>query len=201
MRRGVVRRWVVRVVVCLLLGAVVNVAVAWGCVVCGPSSLTTPGTGAHTYASDLFGYPTFVSGDFDIRVLGYQQVELTNAGSGMQGANVWRAEFAHRAGWPMFAVSGTSFGEYRDQRPSELPSRWLLEFGQPASTLRVELPYRLVWPGSAINTVFYAVMLWLLFAAPFTLRRRRRVRKGLCVKCAYPVGESDICTECGRAVR
>ena len=60
------------------------------------------------------------------------------------------------------------------------------------------LPLRAVWPGFAINTLFYAVILWLLFAAPFALRRRIRVRRGMCPACAYPVGDSDVCTECGR---
>jgi hypothetical protein len=49
--------------------------------------------------------------------------------------------------------------------------------------------------------VFYAAILWLLFAAPFALRRRRRIKRGLCPKCAYPVGESPVCTECGAAVK
>ena len=59
----------------------------------------------------------------------------------------------------------------------------------------------LLWRGFAINTVFYAAILWLLFAGPFALRRRRRIKRGLCPKCAYPVGTSDVCTECGGVVR
>jgi hypothetical protein len=65
------------------------------------------------------------------------------------------------------------------------------------------LPYAPMWPGFAINTLFYAGTLWLLFAAPFALRRRRRIKRGLCPKCAYPIGRggtSDVCTECGAAV-
>jgi hypothetical protein len=63
------------------------------------------------------------------------------------------------------------------------------------------LPLRPLWPGFAINTVFYAAILWMLFAAPGMIRRRRRIKRGLCAACAYPVGESDVCTECGRPVR
>ncbi len=37
-------------------------------------------------------------------------------------------------------------------------------------------------------------------AGPFALRRFLRVRRGLCPKCAYPMGESSVCTECGRAL-
>ena len=75
-------------------------------------------------------------------------------------------------------------------------------------------PTEFLWPGFAINTVFYAVILWLLFAAPFALRRRRRIKRGLCPKCAYdlrgsrrgphpnplPEGEGEtVCPECGAA--
>ena len=63
------------------------------------------------------------------------------------------------------------------------------------------LPYRPVWPGFALNTLFYAGVLWLLFLfAPRTLRRHVRARRGLCPACAYPVGDSPVCSECGRAV-
>ena len=67
----------------------------------------------------------------------------------------------------------------------------------------VMLPYQPIWPGFAINTMFYAAVLWLLFAAPLALRgvrRRRRIKRGLCVACAYPIGDSPVCTECGRPV-
>ncbi len=59
---------------------------------------------------------------------------------------------------------------------------------------------RPLWPGFAINTLLYAAVLWLMFVAPFALRRRRRIKRGLCPKCAYPVGTSDVCTECGASV-
>lgn len=61
-------------------------------------------------------------------------------------------------------------------------------------------PLRPVWPGFAINTILYAGILWLLFAAPFKVRRWRRIKRGLCPTCAYPVGASEVCTECGMLV-
>jgi len=65
---------------------------------------------------------------------------------------------------------------------------------------RIVLPVSPIWPGFAINTIFYAAILWLLCVAPFALRRRIRARRGLCPACAYPIGTSDVCTECGKTV-
>jgi hypothetical protein len=53
----------------------------------------------------------------------------------------------------------------------------------------------------AFNTLLYAAMLWLLFAFPGALRRRRRFKRGLCPACAYPIGESTTCTECGNQLK
>ncbi len=54
--------------------------------------------------------------------------------------------------------------------------------------------------GFAVNTLFYAALLWLLIPGPVALRRFLRVRRGLCPKCAYPMGGSSVCTECGGAL-
>ncbi len=64
------------------------------------------------------------------------------------------------------------------------------------------LPLRPIWPGFAVNTIFYAALLWFLICGPLALWRLARgfvrVKRGLCPKCAYPTGESSVCTECGR---
>lgn len=62
------------------------------------------------------------------------------------------------------------------------------------------VPLLPMWPGFVVNTLFYAVVLWVMFFALFVLRRRYRVRPGLCHACAYPIGTSDVCTECGAGV-
>ena len=64
----------------------------------------------------------------------------------------------------------------------------------------VGLPFGPLLPGFAINTLFYAATLWLLSGGPFRLRRLIRVRRGLCPKCAYPMGESAVCSECGKSL-
>ncbi len=62
------------------------------------------------------------------------------------------------------------------------------------------LPLRPIWRGFAINTIFYAALLWLLIPGPFVLRRHIRIRRGLCPACAYPMGESAVCSECGSEI-
>ena len=62
------------------------------------------------------------------------------------------------------------------------------------------LPVRPLWPGFAVNTLFYAGVLWVLFCGPFALRRMIRRRRGQCAHCAYPIGQNERCTECGADV-
>ncbi len=61
------------------------------------------------------------------------------------------------------------------------------------------LPLTPLWPGIAINTVFYGAILWLLVPGPFALRRYVRRRRGRCITCGYDLrGAFDEgCPECG----
>ena len=90
-------------------------------------------------------------------------------------------------GWPLRAMTN----DYHPQQLTPRRNGWYVG--------KLVIPLGPIWPGFAINTVFYAVVLWLLFAAPVALRRRRRTKRGLCPKCAYPVGTNARCTECGAA--
>ncbi len=67
------------------------------------------------------------------------------------------------------------------------------------STDEMILPYGIWWPGFAINTIFYAAILWSLTLGPFTARRVIRHKRGLCIKCGYDLRgtEHDVCPECG----
>ncbi len=54
--------------------------------------------------------------------------------------------------------------------------------------------------GFLANTLIYAALVYALLAFATRIIRRdvRRLRRGLCPKCAYPMGSSTVCTECGR---
>jgi len=61
------------------------------------------------------------------------------------------------------------------------------------------LPYRIIARGFAINSSFYAALLWVLICGPFALRRLIRARRGLCPGCGYDLGHAEHrgCPECG----
>ncbi len=84
---------------------------------------------------------------------------------------------------------------------------WISAGGPMPSALRprnrvtqFRIPLRPLWPGFAVNTILYATILWLLIPGPFVLRRFIRVKRGLCPACAYPRGDSSVCSECGKAL-
>ena len=67
------------------------------------------------------------------------------------------------------------------------------------------LPLRPLYSGFAINTILYAVILWVLVATPGVLSRKRRRGRGLCVACGYSLRgsapQSEKCSECGAALK
>ena len=78
----------------------------------------------------------------------------------------------------------------------ELPSTLLLFKVKPNR----RIPTQILWSGFTQNVLVFAVILGLGIPGPFALRRFLRLRRGLCPKCAYPMGDSSVCTECGRAL-
>ncbi len=132
------------------------------------------------------------------------------------------SSFRRRSGWPLRCmesrwralevstpgVPGTS-GTLADQFGEGWTARMYYERGIPWPTFvptasgstHFTLPLRPVWPEFAINTVFWAMAAFGFHRAPGVLRARARRRRGLCPNCAYPVGVSSVCTECGRPVR
>ena len=79
---------------------------------------------------------------------------------------------------------------FRAHHPSPLP-------GSSAEALAGNLLLR------AILVIFASGMVVLGLAAVLQCRENRlasRIKRGLCPACAYLVGESSVCTECGAAV-
>jgi hypothetical protein len=67
----------------------------------------------------------------------------------------------------------------------------------PLSTL----PYRPLWRGLILDTLFFAALWWLLFAAPGKLRRALRTHRNHCTRCNYDLHGTPPafpCPECGQ---
>jgi hypothetical protein len=65
---------------------------------------------------------------------------------------------------------------------------------------RWPLPVGPLWPGFALNTIFYAAIAWGLWQIPGAIRRRSRRRAGRCVRCGYDrtgLAPEAPCPECG----
>jgi len=106
-----------------------------------------------------------------------------------------------RLGWPARAFSGRYYADVRSRNSEgviHLPD-WIVQATRGKS--RFDLPIKPIWPGFAINTIFYAAILWMPFA-PFVLRRHIRRKRGHCIKCGYDLrgtsgGGGEVCPECG----
>ncbi len=59
------------------------------------------------------------------------------------------------------------------------------------------VPIRPIWPGFAVDVVFWTAVPWASIVVFRVVRARRRVRRGLCAHCRYEVGAFERCPECG----
>jgi hypothetical protein len=205
LRSRTIRRIIARASVFLLLGAVVNIAVAWGCVKWSPDPLDS--------ASGVGPWPVAAPGDWPA-----ESHWLRQASCGLTESIAFAAEnatptspsqrwnqWAFQAGLPFRAVCcrrhtiglsqiGSSMCE---ERTANIGEGIVVDVDTGSHQRKRWIPMLPIWPGFLINTLLYAVVWWLLSAAPFALRRRRRIKRGLCPACAYPIGDSAVCTECG----
>jgi hypothetical protein len=183
-------------IVFLLLGAIVNVAVAWGC--------AWRGVCWH---------------EADMLLCSLEVLVATTARHGetdhLRNDNGEIVGIVHRNLAPRDSANSsfvtTGFKFFHTVSPVE--KRIVVATGMPLQSLQgswlpmefyvASLPYgmdELLFPGFAINTIFHAAILWLLFFAPGAVLRTIRRKRGLCQACAYPVGRSPVCTECGKPV-
>ncbi len=211
-RDGNMKRRLLIAAVFLLAGAVVNVAVAWGCAYRHGLVMTVLNDRVTVADPDRFWRDrrppewergllitvnrhrglgrtrTVATGLVSSRARG--NVPDWSTGEGYNGTEGVDAHQAHiietRFGWPMRSLRWTYLGgdSYSYRSPT-------------VNISNHELPLLTTWPGFAVNTLFYATFLWLPICGPFVLRRHLRIRRGLCPKCKYPMGESAVCTECG----
>jgi hypothetical protein len=196
------RRRVVVILIFLLAGAVVNVGVAWG--VCLTSdwefAIEQPLSDC-SWITESGGPVTEGSKEEHRDSFGVERRWYT-LHIVLDGRRVLSSLFAFyvRTGWPFRCLRG---GWWHDEQTKtsryvdsiELPhTEWVMRTWEGEL-----LPRRIIWPGLALNTIFYTAILWLLIPGPFALRRLIRRRRGQCPACGYDLKhvEHESCPECG----
>ena len=110
------------------------------------------------------------------------------------------------AGWPIRSFRGFVSGGVEQPVISQIPPppqkpqvHDLIARERPIGkgTLTRHLPYGPIWPGLIVNTLLYATVLIAVMSMWFAARSKLRLRRGLCPSCKYPIGVSEVCTECG----
>ena len=87
--------------------------------------------------------------------------------------------------------------------PSSTPTVLTWQAGAQEPLYRFALPLLPLWPGFLINTLFYALLLFLAWRTPIFARRTLPRRRGRCVGCGYDregLGTRAACPECGASV-
>jgi hypothetical protein len=202
----------------LLAGAIINVAVAWGCVVAFPAVFVhpigfarqSPLSASESEALLIRAFP-----NAPVNAGGVYGDTYSRHGWVYMGA-LWSDDDAQNddrwiflesdelvAGWPCQSFLGCSKWDGRKGDGTESERFGTLELPQwvrSAGNNSLEfLPFMPIWPGFAINTVFYAAIVWVLFAVPGMIRRRVRRKRGQCAACGYSLRGSvgGKCPECG----
>ena len=198
-------------------GAIVNVAMAWGCAMWSmqssewesePDSWPIP-------VPENWPQPTHIEG-WGFCGFGIQQVEiLVDPPEQLDRERIRNGAIGvFMAGWPCLAlyserhrleVFGGLYLSFDFSRPETFDEGIAIPSDLADSHVVRCLPTRPLWPGFAINTIFYAAVLWLLFMIPGSVKRhRRRIHRGRgrCIHCGYDLrgqpADSKACPECGQ---
>lgn len=222
------RRRIIQLCVFLLLVAIVNVAVAWGCAMWAPQQGGAPTQyGGVPDAMQQIGVLEWLAPRKQNATISYSHREIFAAGLRTFQAGITEAydgewviaphHVVHMAmaGWPMRALTCVGYLKYGEVQHSLL-QEWHGGFRAPPGWRPLEMdgslfglyfrpvPIRPIWPGFAINPIFYALMCWLFFIAPGFVRRRIRIMRQRCVGCGYDLRSQVAddsgtirCPECG----
>jgi hypothetical protein len=191
----------------LLAGAVVNVAVAWGIVLCEPASREpvvlyrspskwNPRPGEAWEGEVPSDWPRVAEADgpvnrgFGLRVVTQATVAKDADGFEVRPHGSYIAQTRH-CGWPLLALHGTNAMEEREGQGLASRNPWRISGISTDSTPFVpgrkdetHLPLLPRPVAFLVNTLFYAAILALPLSV-FPIRRRLRARRGRCPKCGY----------------
>jgi len=197
------RRWIHRTALCLILGAISTVAVAWGCA-CVPRnrpSFNEVGRFESHATAPLWNMDQLDGFGFS-RVLWMVMLahfpgadmrrvdppDWTRVVWGRQPTEAVASEYIVEtaSGWPAFALA--SFGTVNlDSLQLDVSCGIALEGLQSwedADLVRI-VPFGPIWPGFLIDTLFYAAIWFGVFFGFTGAKKLMRVRRGRCPRCGY----------------
>lgn len=72
-------------------------------------------------------------------------------------------------------------------------------YDPPHPDIPIVLPFRVLWRGMLANTVFFALVIWLIRRGGRTVLSYRRLKRGSCPSCTYDLAHDyrSGCPECG----
>ena len=209
------RRHLRTIILFLVLGAVVNVGVAWS--MPGPSPddesfvdrsvwirepatvatwsvMRWNGTGCTMLVAQAFALGGSIEPQVieDKRLPGWSRLhELPHC---EQGRWLMRHDIAF--GWPL-----RSTYMYQDTEMSQTTATATSQVLHGAAP-EVGLPYYILPLGFSLNTLFYGLLLWCSILTWSAVRWLRRRRRGLCIHCGYDLRGTahERCPECGGSV-
>jgi hypothetical protein len=198
----------------LIAGAALSLAVAWLCaawLTIGGSRLSTiSGSGSvqRAVVTDRW------LGVSRINAATFSELTLDSTGSILIAR--WAGDGSERgeilAGWPLRAFKCTNYGAIQislgasqiGMNKSGLnPIEGGIELSPDAATGAWRaLPYKPLWLGLFIDTVFWTMIAWFLLGGAIHLKKRRRRLHGLCIACGYNISGAvhEACPECGAAI-
>jgi hypothetical protein len=222
------KRCAMQIILLLLLGAIANVAVAWACANtielgndfefehCAIATIQQGASPHHYYWTILVrkqpGGMRVYSG-YHVHDVPWPIRNTTKHPSAIVPAWVvldprlnqpGDYQITNGFGIPCLTMTGTSTFDVSELRRWSLQHEYRLQgwcriYFLGRFPYDIYLPLRPIWPGFAFNSIFYALILALLWFTPITLRRWRRVHTGRCPHCAYDLQHEATagCPECG----
>ena len=215
-----------RIAICLsllLFGVVLNITVAWLCIIS-----FEPSYFGYTYSSIQPGRYWSVG---RAECLGVTRIDSSwSSGWGVKHGKPPHFVEQHRPHWSKeiiadpsldLTVEATIIDEAAGWPYRSFASDGLIRFTEsPPIILKVEvsgitmspfderghgkaLPLRPIWPGFALNTLFYMLFstaIWIcIIKGSSRVRNFLRLKRGLCIKCSYDLRNdySKGCPECG----
>jgi hypothetical protein len=202
-------RWVRRILAAGGLGAITTVLVAWGLAAFGElhrSEFRRPPELAKTsprlHVPEGWTVRTWLESwgpGVDHRVVS-ECVWMGSTLGMTSGMGPQRTMLRAGMGWPWLAL------EYSDADDTNRTAKNWWELGMPLPDKLVSdrlwrserrLPLRPLWRGAAADAALYGTVWLAVLAGVGAWRRHRRLKRGMCPECRYPLSEAAACSECG----